>query len=71
MKKKKPAPEFWAALAMLNVLALMYPIKLLVRANSLDDNLFATCVLVGSLFLLVVVDAISIVVADTVATNKR
>ena len=70
-KKKKPTAEFWTVLAMLNVLALMYPIKLLVRADSLDENLFATCVLVGSLFLLVVVDAISIVVADTVATNKR
>lgn len=28
-------------------------------ANSVDENFFATCVLVGSLFLLVVVDAVS------------
>lgn len=69
--KKKPTPEFWAVLAMLNVLALMYPIKLLFRANSLDENLFATCVLVASLFLLAVVDAVSIVIADTVGTGKR
>ena len=64
-------PEFWAVLATLNVLALMYPIKLLVRANSVDQNLFAICVLVGSLFLLPVVDAVSIVIADSVRTTKR
>ena len=71
MKKKKPTPQFWTVLAMLNVLALMYPIKLLVRANSLDENLFATCVLVASLFLLVVVDAVSIMIADSVGTVMR
>ena len=56
---------------MVNVLALIYPINLLLRANSVDENLFATCVLVGSLFLLTVVDALSIVVADAVGTDKR
>ena len=71
MKKKKPTPQFWTVLVMLNVLALMYPIKLLVRANSLDENLFATCVLVASLFLLVVVDAVSIMIADSVGTVMR
>jgi hypothetical protein len=35
------------------------------------ENLFATCVLVGSLFLLVVVDAVSIVVAEALGTVKR
>ena len=49
---------------------LIYPILLLLRANSVDENLFATCVLVGSLFLLVVVDAVSIVVAEAVGAGK-
>ena len=56
---------------MVNVLGLIYPIHLLLRANSVDENLFATCVLVGSLFLLVVVDAVSIVVAEAFGTGKR
>ena len=56
MKTSKPTTEFWTVLTMVNVLALMYPIHLLLRANSVDENLFATFVLVGSLFLLVVVD---------------
>ena len=58
-------------LTMVNVLALIYPIHLLLRANSVDENLFATFVLVGSLFLLVVVDAVSIVIADAVGTGKH
>jgi hypothetical protein len=71
MKTNKPTTEFWTVLTMMNVLALVYPIHLLLRANNVDGNLFATCVLVGSLFLLVVVDAVSIVVAEVVGTGKR
>ena len=71
MKTNKPTTEFWTMLTMVNVLGLIYPIHLLLRANSVDQKLFATCVLVGSLFLLVVVDAVSIVVAEAVGTGKR
>ncbi|MGC2448355.1 MAG: hypothetical protein WA477_11975 [Candidatus Sulfotelmatobacter sp.] len=71
MKANKPATQFWTVLTMMNVLALMYPIHVLLRANSVDENLFATCVLVGSLFLLVVVDAVSILVAEALGTGKR
>ena len=71
MKTNKPATEFWSALTAVNVLALIYPIYLLLHAKSVDENLFATCVLVGSLFLLVVVDAVSIVVVEAVGTGKR
>jgi hypothetical protein len=71
MKSNKPTTEFWTVLTMVNLLGLIYPIHLLLRANSVDENLFATCVLVGSLFLLVVVDAVSIVVAEALGTVKR
>lgn len=70
MKTNNPTTEFWTVLTMVNVLALVYPIHLLLRANSVDENLFATCVLVGSLFLLAVVDAVSIVIADASGTRK-
>ena len=63
MKRSKPTTEFWTVLTMVNLLGLTYPIHLLLRANSLGENLFATCALVSSLSLLVVVDAVSIVVA--------
>ena len=71
MKTNKPTTEFWTVLTIVNVLALIYPIHLLRLAKSVDENLFATFVLVGSLFLLVAVDAVSIVVADAVGTGKR
>jgi len=71
MNRSKQTTEFWTVLAMVNLLGLIYPIHLLLRANSVDENLFATCVLVGSLFLLVVVDAVSIVVAEALGTVKR
>ncbi len=58
-------------LTMVSMLALIYPIHWLLRANSVDENLFVTCVLVGSLFLLVVVDAVSIVVAEAVGIGER
>lgn len=71
MKTNNPTTEFWTVLTLVNVLALIYPIYLLLSAHSVDENLFATCVLVGSLFLLAVVDAASIVVADGSGTRKR
>jgi hypothetical protein len=70
MKTNKPTTDFWAVLTMVNVLALIYPIHLLLRAVSVDENLFATFVLVGSLFLLVVVDAVSIVIAGGLGTGR-
>jgi hypothetical protein len=70
MKRNKPSVEFWTVLTLMNVLVLIYrPISHFAPAPSMR-TLFATCVLVGSLFLLVVVDAVSIVVADAVGTGK-
>ena len=71
MKKKRPTTQFWTVLAAVNGLALIYPISLLVRAESVDENLIATFALIGSVFLLVVVDAVTIVVSDTVGATKR
>ena len=71
MKRKRPLIGFWTVLTAANVLALIYPSNLLLRANSLDEHLFATVVLIISVFLLASVDAISIVVADAVVTGRR
>ena len=46
MKRNKSSREFWMVLALVNVLALIYPINLLLRAKSVDENLFATFVLI-------------------------
>ncbi len=71
MKRSKSNTNFWPVLAAVNVLALTYPINLLFRAEGADEKLMATVVLIGSLFLLLLGDAVSIVVAEVVGTNKR
>ncbi len=71
MKKQKPNNQLWIALATVNVLALIYPINLLIHAESSDENLFAAFALIGVLFLLLTVDAVSIVVGGVFDTAKR
>ena len=71
MKSDKSRRDLWIVLALANVLALVYPINLSLRAKSVDENLFATFVLIASIFLLALVDAISIVAADAASTAKN
>lgn len=61
MKEKKPTKHLWTVLGAVNVLAPTYPINLFHRANSVDETLYAALVLMGSVFLLVVVDTVSVV----------
>ena len=70
MRRNKPTTGYGTALAIVSVFALIYPISLLLRANSVDANLFATFVLIAAVSLLMVIDAISIVLADGV-TDRR
>jgi hypothetical protein len=71
MKRNKSTTNFWPVVAAVNILALTYPINLLSRAESADEKLMATIVLIGSLFLLMLGDAVCIVVAEVVGTHKR
>jgi len=71
MNKNKPTTQFWRVLAIGNILAMIYPVSLLLRADGSDDNLFAIVALIGSVFLLMVVDAISVVVADVIGNTRQ
>ncbi len=71
MKTNKSTTRFWTLLPMVNVLALIYPIHLLRRANSAGEDCFATCAFIGSVFLLMVVNALSIVAADPFGAGKH
>ena len=71
MKRNKSSRGLWMVLALVNVLALIYPINLSLRAKSVDESLFATFVLVAVVFLLALVDAVSIVTADAVGTGRH
>ncbi|MGA8309605.1 MAG: hypothetical protein WB755_06220 [Terriglobales bacterium] len=71
MKSDKSRRDLWMVLALVNVLALVYPINLSLRSKSVDENLFVTFVFIASIFLLALVDAISIVAADAASTGKN
>jgi hypothetical protein len=63
MAKKSPTNRFWSVLGALNVLAMVYPVILSRQADSEGAQLVATCVLAVVVFLLAIVDTISIVLA--------
>jgi len=71
MKRNKSNSKFWPVLTTVNIVTLVYPINLLLRANSVDESLFATFALIGLVFLLMVVDAVSILVAEEVGITRR
>jgi len=71
MKRRKPRTPFWIALATINILALIYPISLIHAAKTIGENFFATFALIGVVFVLVVIDAVSIVVMDWLDTGER
>ena len=58
-------------LAAVNVLALIYPISVLHYAVSTDEALVADFLLIAFVFLLAVVDAVSIAIADVAPRGKR
>jgi hypothetical protein len=50
-------------LAIINILAMIYPVTLYFQADNSDAQLFATIVLLGAAFLLAITDTVSAIVA--------
>jgi hypothetical protein len=71
MKKDKLGTQFWTVLGTVNLLTLICPVILLHRAKSVEEDIFANLVLLGSLLLLAAVNAVSIVVAQASGADKR
>jgi hypothetical protein len=71
MEKKGMFPLFWSVLATINVLAMSYPVVLFRRAVSMDAQLLATLLMIGCLFLVIVIDAVSILMAAEFDELKR
>jgi len=63
MKKGKSRDEFWLVLGILNLLAMVYPTSVYLRADSMEDQVLAVFVLFGVALLLAIVDTVTIVVA--------
>ncbi len=66
MKNNENRQWFWWVLGMLNLIVVAYPIILVRSAHSVEDNLFAVFLLMFLMFFLVVVDMVSIVMAEVI-----
>jgi hypothetical protein len=63
MSRTNQRTKFWTILAIINVAAFAYPINLFTNADSTDTQISALLVLVGTGFVLAVVDAVSALMA--------
>lgn len=66
MTHNRNARLFWWLLGAVNLIGITYPLLLIRRAPSVEDNLFAVLLLMFLMFFLVVVDMISIVMAEVI-----
>lgn len=71
MENKGMLPVFWPVLATVNVLVMSYPVVLFRRAVSTDAQLLATLLLIGCLFLVIVIDAVSLLMASELNELKQ
>lgn len=62
-KHSGPTDRFWLVLGGVNVLAMFYPVSLLLDRSSGDGQLLASVLLVGILFVLGIADSVSIMLA--------
>ena len=69
-KTNKLSKQFWAVLAMINVMALIYPWGLLRHAESSDETLIAALALMVIPFLLLVADVITVVIAEVIVCSE-
>lgn len=60
------ARRFWCLLGAVNLIGMVYPLALVRRAQSIEDNLFAVLLLMFLMFFLLVVDMISILMAEVI-----
>jgi hypothetical protein len=47
---------------MINVVAMIYPVRLYLQADNADAQFFATVILLGAAFLLAITDTVSVIV---------
>ncbi len=62
-KENRPTNRFWLLLVGSNVLAMFYPVSLFQNATSGDGQLFASLLLISIMFVVAILDTVSIVFA--------
>ena len=66
MKKNKFAGRFWVILAAVNILTILYPIRVYVEADNsnVHARFLASLLVVGVNFVLAMIDAVAIAIAS-------
>jgi hypothetical protein len=63
MRQRGHKARFWTILAMINIVAMIYPVNLYLQADDSDAQFFATIVLLVAAFLLAITDTVSVIAA--------
>lgn len=63
MRRKSGKSNFWTLLSALNLAALLFPVYQYAQAEMNDGQTFALVLTLGVVFLLLIIDSISIIVA--------
>ena len=63
MSRSNQETKFWTILVVVNIAAIIYPINLYTNNQGTDQQITAVLVLVGTGFVLAVVDAVSALIA--------
>ena len=71
MKRRKSKTTLWITLATVNILSLIYPVNLVHAAKSVDQTRFAAFAVIGVMLVLVVIDAVSIALANADTAEER
>jgi hypothetical protein len=63
MTPKSSKMPFWTGLTIMNILAMIYPVRAYIQAETSEAQLFGAIAMVGAAFLLAITDTVSVIIA--------
>jgi hypothetical protein len=63
MKQQKSKHNFWFVLAIINMVAMVYPLSSYLQADSMEDQVLAVFIVAGVALVMGIIDTVSIVFA--------
>lgn len=63
MAKNSSKTRFWTVLTILNILAMTYPVRAYVQANTSEAQVVGALTMIGAGFLLAITDIVSVMLA--------
>ena len=63
MARKRPKTQFWLILLLINIAAMIYPVAMMVQADSSESRIYALLAALGVVFMLALINWVSTVIA--------